>query len=277
MGGLRLDLQPGGLGDELAVTVLPGAIKRARPGTRVSVGRGFSYPEIWKGNPWIDPVQPDDQVVKLVHAKGWEKKTLPRKFASQVGEDIDVGMLPPEIHFQDGERKRDFGLPEGKLLVAIDTYATWETRRWLLPRFQELARHLLELGMAVVEVGHHEQAPIPSAASYRNRLNVRETALVLSRCSLFVGNDSGLFHLAAAVGTPQVIVFGVIRAHRRAYRTTTPVEAGKRCHAECRFTCVESFCDVRARCLSTIEVDAVVSAVQGALGKHVTYEHGGSV
>ncbi|MDP2727443.1 MAG: glycosyltransferase family 9 protein, partial [Dehalococcoidia bacterium] len=40
------------------------------------------------------------------------------------------------------------------------------------------------------------------------RLKVKETAAVLERCAIFVGNDSGPMHLAAAVGTPVVAAFG---------------------------------------------------------------------
>jgi ADP-heptose:LPS heptosyltransferase len=39
-------------------------------------------------------------------------------------------------------------------------------------------------------------------------LSLVETAALLERCTLFVGNDSGLSHLAAALGIPTVAVFG---------------------------------------------------------------------
>ena len=44
------------------------------------------------------------------------------------------------------------------------------------------------------------------------RLSLAEVAACLARCALFVGNDSGLMHLAAAAGTPTLGLFGPSRA-----------------------------------------------------------------
>ena len=44
-------------------------------------------------------------------------------------------------------------------------------------------------------------------------LHLRRVAALLSQCELYVGNDSGLMHLAAAVGTPVVILFGPTAPH----------------------------------------------------------------
>ena len=48
----------------------------------------------------------------------------------------------------------------------------------------------------------------PDAVDLVGRLEIPEAAAALARCALFVGNDSGLMHLAAAVGTPTLGLFG---------------------------------------------------------------------
>ena len=49
---------------------------------------------------------------------------------------------------------------------------------------------------------------IPDAVDLVGALTLPEAAACLERCALFVGNDSGLMHLAAAVGAPTLGLFG---------------------------------------------------------------------
>jgi heptosyltransferase-3 len=51
-------------------------------------------------------------------------------------------------------------------------------------------------------------AALPEAIDLCGRLTVPEAAACLQRCTLFVGNDSGLMHLAAAAGTPTIGLCG---------------------------------------------------------------------
>ena len=48
----------------------------------------------------------------------------------------------------------------------------------------------------------------PRSFAMASGLKLPELAAVLERCALFIGNDSGVTHLAAAVGTPTVALFG---------------------------------------------------------------------
>ncbi|EFH11199.1 hypothetical protein HMPREF0731_2580 [Pseudoroseomonas cervicalis ATCC 49957] len=51
-------------------------------------------------------------------------------------------------------------------------------------------------------------AALPGAIDAVGRLELPEAAALLSRCALFLGNDSGLMHLAAAAGVPTLGLFG---------------------------------------------------------------------
>jgi ADP-heptose:LPS heptosyltransferase len=94
-------------------------------------------------------------------------------------------------------------------------------KRWDARRFGELARLLGERwGLGVVVVGGDDAAPSGNAvveASVRNgraavswagRLTLAQTAAVLRESRLLVGVDTGLAHLAAAMGVPTVVIFG---------------------------------------------------------------------
>jgi ADP-heptose:LPS heptosyltransferase len=51
-------------------------------------------------------------------------------------------------------------------------------------------------------------AALPEAVDLVGALGLPEAAALLSRCALFVGNDSGLMHLSAAAGAPTIGLFG---------------------------------------------------------------------
>ena len=53
---------------------------------------------------------------------------------------------------------------------------------------------------------------LPRAIDAGGRFSLTQTAAMLARCALYVGNDSGLMHLAAAAGTPTLGLFGPSRA-----------------------------------------------------------------
>ncbi len=57
-----------------------------------------------------------------------------------------------------------------------------------------------------------------SALNTAGELTIRHTAALISRCSLFVSNDSGLAHIAAAVRTPLIVLFGKTDVDRIAPR-----------------------------------------------------------
>jgi len=66
---------------------------------------------------------------------------------------------------------------------------------------------------AFVEVG--KACPVADVGvSYVDKLSVVQTAYVLSRSQLYVGPDSGLAHLAMAVGTPAVVLYGPVNPKR---------------------------------------------------------------
>ncbi|NPA49389.1 MAG: lipopolysaccharide heptosyltransferase II [Thermodesulfobacteria bacterium] len=87
---------------------------------------------------------------------------------------------------------------------------------WPLSRYRALAYHLRRKGFSVLVVGsaaeHRAGAEITKdLARARNLcglLDLATTAAVITRADLFVSNDSGLMHVAAAAGVPQVAIFG---------------------------------------------------------------------
>ncbi len=94
-------------------------------------------------------------------------------------------------------------------------------RRWAPERFAQLAdtlfhdiggQLLLVGGPEEVELHQHIMSMMQSAMPVRSlagKGSIKVAAAVLELVDLFVGNDSSLMHLAAAVGTPTVAIFGL--------------------------------------------------------------------
>lgn len=113
-------------------------------------------------------------------------------------------------------------IPDGMQVLAIGPAAAWAGKMWPADRFAELARRLLGPG-GVMEGAHllvtggpGDRAvcqPVLDAVPESHRIDlvgaaIDETAACFERVRLYVGNDSGLMHLAAAAGAPTVGLFG---------------------------------------------------------------------
>jgi len=96
-------------------------------------------------------------------------------------------------------------------LIAINASARWKTKLWGDDKFAELIRELP--ADRVVLTGTAADAPrltllAPHARNLAGQTDLFELAELYRRCAVVITNDSGPMHLAAAVGTPVVSIFG---------------------------------------------------------------------
>ena len=100
-------------------------------------------------------------------------------------------------------------LPERDRYVAIATGAAETHRRWSANHFARLALTLRDrYSLTAVLLGEASDPAVAGAIDFRGQTTLRQAAAMLKRCHLFVGNDSGVKHLAAAVGTSVVEISG---------------------------------------------------------------------
>jgi heptosyltransferase-2 len=102
----------------------------------------------------------------------------------------------------------------GEKLVALGPGATRAVKRWPLERYAELAGWLRErFGAKLLILGSDRDRAEgerlknlagPGVHNLAGLLSLRQSGAALSRCGLFIGNDSGTKHLAAAAGCPVV-------------------------------------------------------------------------
>lgn len=181
----------------------------------------------------------------------------PRLFLTQ--EDTHRGM----------ELLAGLGLESGAPYAVIAFQAVAESRRWGFPKYIELAQRLKKFhkfhivligGAADQRLGDtFVQEASVGAINLAGKTTLRESAAILASASIFVGNDSGPAHLAAAVGAPLVVISGADDPLE-----TSPISKKKRLvrleELEC-IGCVKNKCPLKGkdfmRCMEDITVDMV--------------------
>ncbi len=181
--------------------------------------------------------------------------------------------LPVDLDLSDQEREEARSWLKGEgiegTFVVIAPGATWGTKRW--PYFETLAERvpgaIVVVGgtddrEAAAEITLRDPARIRSAAGC---VGIRTTAAILAEAAVLVTNDSAPLHLATAVGTPVVAVFGPTIPEfgfgPRGLSDQIVAVPGIPCRpcsphgpAECPLG--------HHRCMRTIDVDRVLSAVR---------------
>lgn len=135
--------------------------------------------------------------------------------------NLDPPPLPVAWVSGDDEARAQSLLPDDRSLIALGPTANWQPKIWPAERFVALFRGLQEglfpgaRPVLLAGPGETERRltdrvvrVLPEAIDLSGRLTLPQVAACLRRCALFVGNDSGLMHLAASAGTPTLGLFG---------------------------------------------------------------------
>lgn len=112
-------------------------------------------------------------------------------------------------------------LPDGAPIIGLGPTANWHGKAWAAENFAALyhalaagplagARAAIFAGPGAKEetLAAPMRAALPDAIDLCGKLPISEVAACLERCALYIGNDSGLMHLAAAAGIPTLGLFG---------------------------------------------------------------------
>jgi len=184
--------------------------------------------------------------------------------------------VPPEASRWARDYLRDAAGGGAKRIIGINPGAAYgPAKRWPAEKYAELARKLLRFPDAMVVVfgtaADREAASrikaVPggdrNVIDLTGRTTLAQAMGLIGLCSVFVTNDSGLMHIAAALNTPTVAVFG----------STNPVTTGPyasrasivRTELECS-PCLETHCPRKHfQCMENISVEEVFQTVHARL------------
>ena len=169
------------------------------------------------------------------------------------------------------QRLAEVGLEDRKIAL-IHPAAAFDTKQWATQNFARVVEALAERGFASVAIAApHENALIENLRSEAKvpmaalELMLPEVTALAARSQLFVGNDSGIAHIAAAVETPSVVVFGSSnRAHWRPWNRGPADVVFEEMPCQ---PCHGYFCEKFAQpeCILRVPVERVVAAIDRML------------
>jgi ADP-heptose:LPS heptosyltransferase len=173
---------------------------------------------------------------------------------------------PPPSYFLPASPDKVNGITSGTVVIAPGCKTgVMAAKRW--PYFPTLATRFGDVVIVGVEddLYNFDGEPMRFPAHVRSlvgALSLRETASVLAAAGVVVANDSGLGHVAAAVGVPTVLLFGptpdvVLGEFPPNVRM---LRAGLKCEP-CWHSAQFKACAGRIDCLAAISVDTVVHAI----------------
>jgi heptosyltransferase-2 len=166
------------------------------------------------------------------------------------------------------------GLPDdGRPVIAFAPGAVGPSKRWSY--FPELAKSLADQGNAIWVLGSPTEAPLAAdivaaagpAARDLTSNDLRNAILALKCAGACVSNDSGLVHVAAALGTPTIGIFGPTSPWHWAPLNPLAAVIETTTDVPCR-PCHKPVCYLaHHRCMRDIPSAQVLPAVQRALAQ----------
>ena len=205
--------------------------------------------------------------LELLRRAGWIEKVR------DVGE-IRLQLAPGTAEAAETQLLQAGLRAEGIRIALAPGAAYGSAKCWLPERFAEVADGLIgEFGADVILFGTNSEAEVCRQIASRMRHRpvnlagqtpIGELPALFSRCQLFLGNDSGAMHVAAAVGVPVVAVFGPTDPEGTS--PVTPSWSLVRHPVSCS-PCFLRECPIDHRCMMRIEVADVHAAAMKWLEK----------
>ena len=197
-----------------------------------------------------------------------------------------AGAVAPAVTFDlpIGERARTRvdallatpGFEAGRPLVAVCPGSVQPVKRWPIERYGEVGAQLIRrYGASLVVVGGSQEAAVATQLgagwprerwlnAAAERLTTLAMAELLRRCTIYVGNDTGPMHVAAAVGTRCVAVFGA-QYPARSWHPYGEGHVVLRRRPPCRNCFLTECTRYQSRCVTDTSVDDVQLACDRVL------------
>jgi lipopolysaccharide heptosyltransferase II len=156
------------------------------------------------------------------------KHSAERNFNILRSISLKVKSKQPKVYLSERDRKfADLfliknGIKNGDFIVGVHAGASWRPRIWPKERFAEaIGRLVQKYNAKIILFGSKDEQELvksiiclagkesyDSIANACGKTNLTQLAALLSKCSLFIGNDSGPMHIASSLRIPMIALFG---------------------------------------------------------------------
>lgn len=216
----RLDLpfvirRMGARGDCLLVTALIRAIKQGNP--RSEIFMETDCPEVFKGNPNVAGTarswQQNYQWATFINLDEAYENRPETNFmdAYEQAAGIVIPDKLPDLFLTEEENQYAELRIRGEPWVSIHAGPSWESKMWPESRWSFIAETLMGEGWKVTLIGSEGTGNIPCTLDLRGKTTLRQAAAVIGKSNLFIGICSCPLHLAVAMRTPAIGLFGITR------------------------------------------------------------------
>jgi hypothetical protein len=156
---------------------------------------------------------------------------------------------------------------QGKIVIqssGLGCRVPMKNKQWPPERFQAIVDQLHNQ-LDFIQIGSEQDPVLRHATDLRGKTSIREAAAILAHARLYVGSVGFLMHLARAVETPSVIVYGGREAPwQSGYVANQNLYSALPCSPCWRY----NECDYDRKCLNDITTEDVIKAVQSKLNSH---------
>ena len=147
-----------------------------------------------------------------------------------------------------------------------------QTKNWFADRWAKVVKFLQSKGYEVIQLGVSQDEYIPGTIDMRGKTTITEAGAILKNANLHLDTEGGLVHLAKAVGTRSLVLFGPTAIEFYGYKDNINIRAGncKNCwwsKPDWAFKCPVGY--KKPRCMESITVKMVVDTLEKFLKMHL--------
>lgn len=243
------------IGDTLGLTSL---VKEIYNKTGYKSTISTFLPEIFENNPYIKKTYTGSTAeLKLTPCTQYKCNIIQHYF-SQVNLPVPKKIVP-EIYLNEDEiayAKVHLQKYKGNKIIAVCLNSSASSRDLKYLNILPLLEKLKKEGYILISVGKSTQPQDIYHESFINITTLRQVFSLINECNFYLGVDTGLFHVSAALNVPQVVFFRHNQCSNNAYYNTYYLDSLTQCPSLCQTPGYASHCALpNSSCMDTFNFD----------------------